>query len=73
MCDSAACTTSTVTPGAGFGRARGTSVAVVEVVTSVVVAGGVVTVVVIVERCGWASIRVEILYFTVTARMMINE
>jgi hypothetical protein len=50
MCDSAACTTSTVTPGAGFGRARGTSVAVVEVVTSVCVVGGVVTVVVIVER-----------------------
>ncbi len=51
MCDSAACTTSTVTPGAGFGRARGTSVVVVEVVTSVEVAGGVVaTVVVIVER-----------------------
>lgn len=50
MCDSAACTTSTVTLGAGFGRARGTSVAVVEVVTSVCVVGGVVTVVVIVER-----------------------
>ncbi len=51
MCDSAACTTSTVTLGAGFGRARGKSAVVVEVVTSVEVAGGVVaTVVVIVER-----------------------
>jgi hypothetical protein len=55
-----------VTPGAGFGRARGTSVPVAEVVTSVVVAGGVVTDVVIVKRCGWASIQVEILDFSVT-------
>ena len=46
------------------------TVAVVEVVTSVVVAGGVVTVVVIVERCGWGTIRVEIfvLYCYITGR-----